>query len=440
MKIERMIVLDTVPSRVIISFCLVILIALFRCVETAADVVSESRLKNRADDGSKRAKRLIRIFDEQGKLYNCMRFVIILIELILTAFVTVNIAPEWNFSYEILNYALSLGILAVAVLVLGVYLPRRISVKNPEKILFSLSWLFFTVYYIFTPIVTVLSFIADLLSRIFGVNPNEQNDEVTEEEIRSIVDAGSESGAIDDDEKEMIHNIFELDEISVESVMTHRTDVIFLWMEDLQEWEEIIDESNHSIYPVCGEKVDDIIGIIYSRDFLRLLRKKDSVTEADVKGIFRQPYFVPESIKAKDLFKKMQGNKTHFAVVLDEYGGLGGIITMSDLLEEIVGDLDNEYDGIEDEEITQIDSNTWRILGSADIDIVSEFLNIELPVEEYNTFAGMILGQLGSIPEDGTTTELEAFGMNIKVTKIEEHRIEEAIVCLIEPVKEQDEE
>ena len=432
--------MDTVPSRVIISFCLVILIALFRCVETAADIVSESRLKLRADDGSKRAKRLIRIFSEQGNLYNCMRFVIILIELILTAFVSVKIAPEWKFSWEILNYVLSLGILAVAVLVLGVYLPRRISAKNPEKILFSLSWLFFIVYYIFNPLVTVLSFLADLLSRIFGVNPNEQNDEVTEEEIRSIVDAGSESGAIDDDEKEMIHNIFELDEISVESVMTHRTDAIFLWMEDLQEWEEIIDESNHSIYPVCGEKVDDIIGIIYSRDFLRLLRKKDNITEEDVKGIFRQPYFVPESIKAKDLFRKMQENKTHFAVVLDEYGGLGGIITMSDLLEEIVGDLDNEYDGIEDEEIIQIDSNTWKILGSADIDNVSEFLDIELPVEEYNTFAGMILGQLGSIPDDGTTTELEAFGMNIKVTKIEEHRIEEAIVCLVEPAKGQNEE
>ena len=423
--------MDTVPSRVIISLCLVVLIALFRCVETAADVVSESRLKLKADDGSKRAKRLMRILDEPGKLYNCMRFVIILIEIILTAYVMVEISQKNNF-----NYILSLGILAVAVLILGVYLPRRISVKNPEKILFSLSWLFFVVYYIFNPLATALSFVADLLSRIFGVNPKEQNDEVTEEEIRSMVDAGSESGAIDDDEKEMIHNIFELDEISVESVMTHRTDVIFLWMEDLQEWEETIDESNHSIYPVCGEKVDDIIGILHSRDFLRLLRKKDSVEENDVKSILRQPYFVPETVKAKDLFRKMQENKTHFAVVLDEYGGLGGIISMSDLLEEIVGDLDNEYDGIEEEEITKLDENTWKILGSADIDTVSETLDIDLPIEEYNTFAGMILSQLGTIPEDGTTAELEAFGMSIKVTKIEEHRIEETLVCLIEPFNE----
>ena len=425
--------MDTLPSRLLLSFCLVILIGLFRCVETAADAVSEARLKVRADDGSKRAKRIMRILEEPVKLYNCMRFTIILLELILTAFVTVTVAPEWNFANAFLNCGLTIIILAFVVLVLGVYLPRRISLKNPEKVLFSLSWLFLTVYYIFTPVVTLLSFIADLLSHIFGVNPKEQNDDVTEEEIRLMVDMGSEKGAIDPEEKEMIHNIFELDGTPAESIMTHRTDVIFLWTEDFDEWEKIIDESNHSIYPVCGESVDDIVGILHSRDFLRLLRKNDAVTEEDVKEILRQPYFVPESIKARDLFKKMQCNKTHFAVVLDEYGGLGGIISMSDLLEEIVGNLDNEYDDLEEEEITKLDDNTWRILGSADIDTVSEALDIELPIEEYNTFAGMILGELGTIPDDGTTIELEAFGLNIRVTKIEEHRIEEAVVCLVDP-------
>lgn len=432
--------MDTLPSRLLLSFCLVILIGLFRCVETAADAVSEARLKVRADDGSKRAKRIMRILEEPVKLYNCMRFTIILLELILTAFVTVTVAPEWNFANAFLNCGLTIIILAFVVLVLGVYLPRRISLKNPEKVLFSLSWLFLTVYYIFTPVVTLLSFIADLLSHIFGVNPKEQNDDVTEEEIRLMVDMGSEKGAIDPEEKEMIHNIFELDGTPAESIMTHRTDVIFLWTEDFDEWEKIIDESNHSIYPVCGESVDDIVGILHSRDFLRLLRKNDAVTEEDVKEILRQPYFVPESIKARDLFKKMQCNKTHFAVVLDEYGGLGGIISMSDLLEEIVGNLDNEYDDLEEEEITKLDDNTWRILGSADIDTVSEALDIELPIEEYNTFAGMILGELGTIPDDGTTIELEAFGLNIRVTKIEEHRIEEAVVCLVDPKTENKED
>lgn len=432
-------VLDTVPSGVIIGFCLVILIALFTGFEAAADAISESLLKKRSEDGSKKAKHLVRILENRGKFYNCMRLIVITAEIALAEFAAVNTAPKLSFSSNFLGYFLTFIILIAAILIFGVYLPRRIAAQKPEKILFSLAWLFLAVYYVFTPISAVLSFIADLLSTLFGVNPKEQNDEVTEEEIRSMVDAGSESGAIDDDEKEMIHNIFELDEMPVQSVMTHRTDVIFLWMEDLQEWEETIDESNHSIYPVCGEKVDDIVGILHSRDFLRLLRKKESITENDAKEILKQPYFVPESIKAKDLFKKMQSNKTHFAVVLDEYGGLGGIISMSDLLEEIVGDLDNDYDGAEEEEIIKIDENTWKIAGSADIDMVSETLGIELPIEEYNTFAGMILDQLGSIPDDGTTAEVEAFGLSIKVTKIEEHRIEEAMVCLIEPKSEENE-
>lgn len=427
--------LDSFPSWLLI-LVLIVITALFRCIEASADALGEARLKNRAEEGDKKAKKLLKIFDDHVKVYNSMRFVTLTAELILTAFAITVALPRLGFGESAGSIVASVAVIDAAILIFGVYLPGRIAAKNPEKILNALSWLFLAGYYLFMPIVTVLSLLADLFSLLFGVNPKEQNDEVTEEEIRLMVDAGSESGAIDPEEKEMIHNIFELDETPAESVMTHRTDVIFLWLEDLPQWEQIIDETNHSIYPVCGEKVDDIVGILYSRDYLKLLRKNDEVGEESVKAVLRQPYFVPESIKAKDLFKKMQENKAHFAVVLDEYGGLGGIITMSDLLEEIVGNLDSAYDGEEEEEITQIDENTWRILGSADIDTVSEKFGIELPVEEYNTFAGMILGELGSIPDDGTTIELEAFGLNIRVTKIEDHRIEEAIVCLTDGEKE----
>ncbi len=432
-------ILDTFPSWLLICLGLVILIALLRLVEAAADAIGDARLKKRAEDGDKTAKRLIAAFDNPVRVYNSFRFSIVAIEVLLTAFVTFTVSPKWNFGSAVAECGLSLLILFVVLLVFGIYMPRRIAAKNPEKILFSLSWLFFAVYYILMPFVGGLSFIADIVSLIFGVNPKEQSEEVTEEEIRFMVDVGTESGAIDPEEKEMIHNIFELDETPAESIMTHRTDVIFLWLEDLAEWEDVINESNHTIYPVCGEKVDDIVGILHSRDFLKLLRKQDSITEDDIKEILRQPYFVPESIKARDLFRKMQEKKTHFAVVLDEYGGLGGIISMSDLLEEIVGDLDNE-DDTEEEEIIVIDENTWKILGSADIDTVSDELGIELPVEEYNTFAGMILGELGTIPDDGTTIDLEAFGLAIKVTRIEDHRIEEAIVCKIEPEEAGEEE
>lgn len=179
--------------------------------------------------------------------------------------------------------------------------------------------------------------------------------------------------------------------------------------------------------------MDNIIGTINSKDFYRTL-----LGGGEIRSLLRTPYFVPETLKADDLFRQMQKTKTHFAVVLDEYGGLGGIITMSDLLEEIVGNLSNEYDDSEEDDITAIDANTYRISGSCDIDLAAETLGVNLPIEEYNTFAGMILGELGEIPDDGATPELETFGLQIKVTEIRDHRIESTLVTVIE--KEQEEE
>ena len=231
----------------------------------------------------------------------------------------------------------------------------------------------------------------------------------------------------------MINNIFEFDDTPAKDIMTHRTDVEFLWIEDdIDTWDKSMLETNHSIYPVCDESVDNIIGVLASKDFYRLLRTEEN---PDVHSLLKTPFFIPESIKADELFRQMQKNKTHFAVVLDEYGGLGGIITISDLLEEIVGTLSSDTDEVE-EDIVQLDTNTWKISGGTDIDLVSETIGIELPVEEYNTFAGMILGELGTIPEDGTTPELEAYGLAIKVLKIEDHRIEESKVTIINPEPE----
>lgn len=431
--------MDSLPSRTLLSFLLVVFIASVRSAAAAADNCTEARLSRRADSGEKRAARLLKILKNSARLFNCTECAIALAEIILTAYVSAKIVPLFSFSHAIAGYAAALSALAVVLLVFGVYMPRRIAAKEPEKLLIFLSPLVAAVYFIFTPAAAALGGAANLLSGLFGVNPKDTGDEVTEEEIRQMVDAGSESGAIDPEEKEMIHNIFELDDTSAESVMTHRTDVVFLWMEELDEWMGQINETNHSVYPVCGEKVDDIVGLLYSRDFLRLLIDKKEINEKNIREILRQPYFVPESIKADDLFRKMQKNKTHFAVVLDEYGGLGGIISMSDLLEEIVGSLDSEYDEPE-EEIVRLDENTWKIPGGADIDTVSEALGTELPIEEYNTFAGMILGELGTIPEDGTTIELEAFGLSIRVTRIEEHRIEEALVCRTDPNAGEDSE
>ncbi len=425
--------MDTLPSRLLLSFGFIVLIAIMRSVEVSFDIVGEARIKARRDSGSSRAKRFLKLAKKPARVNTCTNLATMTLTIILSAYSVYAYAPYFEFESTILKCAVIIIGVCAAITVFGIGLPTRIAAKNPEKALFSFAWIFFVLYYIFLPFSLLFSLLADLLSTLFGIKPGEQNDEVTEEEIRLMVDMGSENGAIDPDEKEMIHNIFELDDTPVENVMTHRTDVDFLWLEDLDDWEESMYESNHSVYPVCGESVDDIVGILHSRDFLHLLRKNGNATLESTKEILRQPYFVPESIKANDLFKNMQENKTHFAVVLDEYGGLSGIVSMSDLLEEIVGDLDNEYDEDNDEKIVKIGENTWKIRGSADIDEVSDALGVELPTDEYNTFAGMILTILGSIPEDGTTAELQAYNLDIKLTKIEEHRIEETIVKLIEP-------
>ena len=225
-----------------------------------------------------------------------------------------------------------------------------------------------------------------------------------------------------------------MDDKPVEDIMTHRTDAVILWINDgPDKWEEIINETNHTRYPVCGNAIDDIIGVLNSRDFYKFLLKDRN---GNLRDILREPYFVPESIKADEMFSQMQDKNAHFAIVLDEYGGFRGIVTQEDLIEEIVGELYSEYDQPEEEqEIVKLpgEDDSWLIQGCAEIEDVEEELGIDIPDEEYNTFAGLILDELGTVPADGEMPELSFGSMKINVTKVADHRIEEAVVTLVEP-------
>lgn len=433
--------MDSFPPQLLITIVFLLITMLVRFAQAAVDNVSEAKLTRLADEGDKRAEAALKRLEKNTRVYNCLKIVSVLAELCAAGTVTVMlsavIAQKHMEAHGTLILFVGILVLSFIMQIFCVYIPRKATAKQAEKVLFAMMWLINTVCCICMPFEKMLYGISALILRPFGIGVTEkEDDEVTEEEIRFMVDVGSESGAIDPDEKEMIHNIFELDDTPVRDVITHRTDVEFLWKDDsIKDMEETISRTNHSIYPLCGESVDDIIGLIKATDFYKLLRNEQDCENIDIEPIIRSPYLVPETIKADDLFRHMQRSKNHFAIVLDEYGGLAGIITMSDLLEEIVGDLDNDTEAVEEVEIAQIDNNTWKILGSTDIETVSKELNIDLPVEEYNTFAGMILGSLGAIPEDGTTAEVEAYGLQIKVTKISDHRIDEALVCKIEQDK-----
>lgn len=416
--------MDTLPSRLFISLALLALIAVYRAAQKATDEANEVRMQKLTSD-EKASKIIEWLCNNKTRIHATTQLINILLVTSLSAFVFGYFHLEIS-NHPVLSSVLSVLIADILILIFGIYTPGNFAKHNADKHALKSYPLLRLSVTILSPIVLLMTAVSNVLLRLLGVNPSKE-DEVTEEEILMMVDIGSSSGTIDPEEKEMINNIFEFDDTPAKDIMTHRTDVEFLWIEDsIEEWDNIMLETNHSIYPVCDESVDNIIGIVTSKDFYRMLRSEVK----DVNSILKTPFFVPESIKADELFRQMQNNKTHFALVLDEYGGLGGIITMSDLLEEIVGDFSYDTDE-ESEDIVQIDDNTWKILGTCDIDTVAEVLNIELPIEEYNTFAGLILDELGTIPDDGTTPTLEAYNLSMKVLKIEDHRIESVKVAKI---------
>lgn len=427
-----MIFVDSVPTHSVRIAAVMILTVLLKFALAAVDDVSEAKLSKLSGEGNKKAADALRLIEKAGRVSNSLRMVTVFAEM-LTAAMAVQLI------FDVLGNGggwvlpVVLAALSLVIWVAGIIVPQRLASDRAEKMMFSLMWLINIMYYVCFPFERALSAVVNVLLKPLGVETDEDSDDdITEEEIRYMVDAGSESGAIEQDEKEMIHNIFELNDTPVKDIMTHRTDVIFLWKEEsVDEWEKTVSENEHTIYPVCGETVDDIVGTVKAADFYRYLRNNENNAGGGIDGIIMNAFLVPESIKADELFRQMQQNKSHFAVVLDEYGGLAGIITISDLLEEIVGDLDNDSEDDEEADIVQLDANTWRIKGSVDIELVSETLGVDLPIEDYNTFAGMILAELGAVPDDGATAELEIYGLQIKVTKVKEHRIEEAIVCKI---------
>ncbi len=303
--------------------------------------------------------------------------------------------------------------------------------RKAEPLALAMSGLISVIAKLFAPIVWLLTASTNGILRLIGIDPNADEEEVSEEEIRMMVDVGSEKGAIDHEEKEFIQNVFEFDDLTAGEIATHRTEVSLLWADETpEEWKNTIHNSRHSLYPVCEETVDDVIGILSAKDYFRL---EDKSRENILQEAVRPAYFVPESVKADVLFRNMKKNHITFAVVLDEYGGMSGIVTLNDLVEQLVGDLGEETKKDQEPEIEKIDSKTFKIQGSAPLTDVSRALLIPLPCDEYDTFSGLIFGTLGSVPEDGSSVELECEGLMIKVKEIKDHCVEKAIVCLLDP-------
>ena len=431
---------DSVWLSLLLQLILIICNAIFACAEIAVISMNDNRLAKLAAEGDKRAVRLARLTSQPARFLATIQVAITLSGFLGSAF-----AAD-NFSDGIVDWLIGLGvkispntlntiavvlitlILSYVTLIFGELVPKRVAMRKAEKLSLAISGLVSFISKLFAPIVWLLTVSTNAILRLVGIDPNEKDEEVSEEEIRMMVDVGSEKGVIDAEEQMMIQNVFEFDDLSVEEFATHRTDMVVLWEDEtVEQWNETIRESRHSLYPVCGETADDVIGVLNAKDYFRL---EDRTRENILREAVRPAYFVPQSIRADVLFRQMKKTRNHFAVVLDEYGGVQGIVTMNDLLEQLVGDLDDDI-GMPEEpgEIEQLDESTWRILGTAPLDDVAEQLHVTLPTEEYDTFGGFVFGSYGSVPDDGTQFEIDACGLDIKVVEIAEHRVEQALVC-----------
>lgn len=432
---------------ILLQVILIALNAIFACTEIAVISMNDSKLAKMAGDGDKRAIKLTKLTSQPARFLATIQ-----VAITLSGFMGSAFAAD-NFSDGLVNWLVDLGvpipvktldtlavifitiILSYFTLIFGELVPKRVAMRKAESLALGLSGMISAIAKLFAPIVWFLTVSTNAVLRLLGIDPNAEDDEVSEEEIRMMVDVGSEKGVIDFEEKEFIQNVFEFDDITAGEIATHRTEVSLLWLEEsMEEWEETIHNSRHTLYPVCDDSADNIIGILNAKDYFRL---EDKSRESVMEHAVTEAYFVPESVKADVLFRNMKRSHNNLAIVLDEYCGMTGIVTMNDLVQQLVGDFGDEDS---DEEnivpIEQIDSGTWKIHGSATLEEASEVLDISLPCDEYDTFNGLIFGALGSIPQDGTSVEVETDGLAIKVTQISDHQVEEAIVCKISPEAE----
>ena len=440
--------MDSVWLMLLLQVVLIALNAVFASAEIAIISMNDNKLAKMAQEGNKKAIKLAKLTSKPARFLATIQVAITLSGFLGSAFAADNFSdklvalimktginiPEKTL-HSIVVILITL-ILSYFTLVFGELVPKRVAMRKAESLALGMASMITFISKVFAPLVSLLTASTNLVLRLMRIDPDAADDDVSEEDIRMMVDAGSEKGAIDSTEKEFIQNVFEFDDLAVEEIAVHRTEVSLLWMEEsVEEWNKTINGSRHTMYPVCDETVDNIVGILNAKDYFRLSDKsKDNI----LKNAVTPAYFVPESIKADVLFKNMKDSRNTFAVVLDEHGGTTGIITMSDLLEQLVGDFDADRPEKTEPAIQSLDSKTWKILGTAELDDIERELGVSFGDNENNTFSGLIFDTLGSVADDGSSFELNAYNLIIKVTGVTDHQVDSAVVCLDLPLDKED--
>ena len=433
--------MDILPQ-IILQIVLILCNAFFACAEIAVISIPDAKLEKLSAEGDKRARRLTRLTSQPARFLATIQVAITLSGFLGSAFAAdnfsvlivsalVNAGVKIPVStLETVSVVLITLVLSFITLVFGELVPKRIAMKRSESLGLAMSWFISFMAKIFAPLVSLLTVSTNGVLRLCGIDPNAKDEEVTEEEIRMMVDVGNENGSIDNEEKEIIQNVFEFDDLTADEIATHRRSITILWNhESVADWDKTICASRHTYFPICEDSIDNVIGVLNAKDYFRL---KDRSRDSILKNAVKPPYFIPESAKANILFENMKKTRNYFAIVIDEYGGLSGIVTITDLLESIVGDIYDEDDSaVKTPDIEPLDSKTWRISGKAPIEDAEKTLGLTLTCD-YDTFAGYVLTVLGSLPEDGSITTVLTDKLSIRITSVKDHRIENTMVSLLE--------
>lgn len=438
---------DGLVFKIILLIVLIFINAFFAMSEIAIISLNDTKIEHMAEEGHKKAKMVLKLTSNSTRFLSTIQIGVTLAGFLSSASASTAFAAMLTQAIKgaLPNISESLisGVSVVVItlitsyfsLVLGELAPKKIGMQASEKIAFAVVKPLLVISKITAPFVKFLTVSTNAVVRIFGFDPNANEEVVTEEEIRMMVDVGGEKGVIEDTQKEMINNIFEFDDIDAGDIMTHRTDVVAADVNDISvdEFVKLAIENGRSRIPLYDEDVDNIVGIVYVKDLLKFVGKQIP-SKKTLRDVMREPYFIPETKACGELFKEMSSQRIQMAVVVDEYGGTAGIVTLEDIVEAIMGNIQDEYD-YEDDEISKIDDNTFTVDGTIDIEEIDELIGKELPEGDYETLAGYIMDELQCIPKDGDMNEVIFENVKFTVLSVEDRRIEK-IKVEITPVDE----
>ncbi|MBO5349802.1 MAG: HlyC/CorC family transporter [Clostridia bacterium] len=418
-------------SQIIILVILILINAFFAATEISFISLNDAKIDKKVKEGNKKATQISKMLKNPSKFLATIQIGITLAGFLSSAFASdafaEKLAPILNDlvpsvgigTWKGISIVIITMILSYFTLVFGELVPKRLGMKYHEKFAYVTIGIIKAISIVTAPFVKLLTASTNIISKIFGVSENEE-EIVTEEEIRMMVDVGEEKGSIDEEEKELINNVFEFNDKTVSEIMTHRKDIYAIEIsEDINEKLDELDEYKYSRIPVYDETIDEIKGIIYIKDILKYISANKKV---QIKDIMREAYFVSENKLINELFKELQKNKKQIAIVLDEYGGTAGLVSMEDIIEELVGNIFDEYDEIEND-YEKIDDNTFKISGSVTIAELKKILGVKIPEGEYDTLSGYLTEELGRIPEDGEKPIIETEDITYKVEEYEDKRI-----------------